>query len=298
VTDPEARARVTAEWGFEPPAEPGRTATELLAAFGDEVRAALVVGENPAVSKRERDWVARRLDALDALVVVEVAASETARHADVVLPAAAGVEKTGTFTNLDRRVQRTRPTVAPPDGVRPDVEILRDLGRRLCPGTGWFDYESVGDVFDEMTRVAPTHAGVSFADIGPEGRQWPFDEDGVLYRERFETASGRAAFGSVQPVVDPEATGGLRLVTGGRTSERGDDPGDRQLRIHPADARERGVDPDAPVVVASGDTTVTARASLDDGVRRGTAYLPAVVADPLMRREASTVTVEPRADPR
>lgn len=298
VADPEARARVAAEWGFEPPTRPGRTATELLAAFGGDIRAALVVGENPAVSKRERDWVARRLDALDALVVVEVAKSETTRHADVVLPAAAGVEKAGTVTNLDRRVQRTRPTVAPPDGVRPDVEILRDLGRRLCPGTGWFDYETVGDVFDEMTRVAPTHADVSFADLGSEGRQWPFDEDSVLYRERFETASSRAAFGSVQPVVDPEATEGLRLVTGGRTSERGDDPGDRRLRIHPSDARERGIDPGAPIVVASGDTAVTATANLDDGVRRGTAYLPASVADPLMRREASTVSVGPAPDAR
>ena len=298
VTNPEARARVAAEWGFEPPAWPGRTATELLGAFGTEVRAALVVGENPAVSKRERDWVARRLDALDTLVVVEVAASETTRHADVVLPAAAGVEKAGTVTNLDRRVQRTRPTVAPPDGVRPDAEILRDLGQRLCPGTGWFDYETVGDVFDEMSRVAPTHAGVSFADLGPEGRQWPFDKDGVLYRDRFATESGRAAFGAVGPVADPEVTEGLRLVTGGRTSERGDDPVDPHLRLHPADARERGVDPDAPVVVGGGNTTVTATASLDDGVRQGTAYLPASVADPLMRREASTVTVDPAPDAR
>lgn len=295
VTDSEARARVAAEWGFEPPTAPGRTATDLLAAFGSEVRAALVVGENPAVSKRERDWVRRRLNALDTLVVVDVAASETTEHADILLPAAAGVEKAGTYTNLERRVQRTRPTRAPPGDARPDFAILRDLGRRLFPETGWFDHETPAEAFDELTRVAPTHAGVSYADLGPEGRQWPFDEDGVLYRERFQTADGRAAFGSVQPVVAPERTDGLRLVTGGRASEFGEAPDDATLRLHPADASDRGVDPGARVAVRDGDTTVGATARLDDDVRRGTVYLPATVADPLTRRGATTVAVEPVA---
>lgn len=293
VGDPAARDRVAAEWGFEPPAEPGETATELLAGFGSEVRAALVVGENPAVSKRERDWVSRRLSALETLVVVDVAASETAGHADVLLPAAAGVEKAGTYTNLERRVQRTRPTAAPPGGARPDFAILRDLGRRLFPETGWFDHETPAEAFDEWTRVAPTHAGVSYAELGPAGRQWPFDEDGVLYRERFETADGRAAFGSVQPVVDPEAAAGLRLVTGGRTSEFQTDPAERVLRLHPADARERDVDPGARAVVTAGSATVEATARVDEDVRPGTVYLPARVADPLMRQRAATVTVEP-----
>jgi formate dehydrogenase major subunit len=293
VGDSAARERVAAEWGFEPPAEPGRTATELLAAFGDEVRAALVVGENPAVSKRERDWVRRRLGALETLVVVDVAASETAAHADVLFPAAAGVEKAGTYTNLERRVQRTHPTATPPGEARPDFTILRDLGRRVFPKTGWFDHEDVEDAFNEWTRVAPTHAGVSYPDLGPTGRQWPFDEDGVLYRERFETADGRATFGSVQPVVAPETTGGLRLVTGGRTSEFQADPTEQVLRLHPTDASERGVDPGARVVVGVGETTVAATARVDEDVRRGTVYLPATVADPLTRRGATTVAVDP-----
>jgi formate dehydrogenase major subunit len=293
VTDPAARERVAAEWGFEPPAAPGETATDLLAAFGDGVRAALVVGENPAVSKREREWVERRLSALETLVVVDVAASETTAHADVLLPAAAGVEKAGTYTNLDRRVQRTAPTATPPGAARPDFAILRDLGRRLFPETDWFDHEGVADAFDEWTRVAPTHAGGSYADLDPTGRQWPFDGDGVLYRDRFATADGRAAFGSVQPVVAPETAGGLRLVTGGRTSEAGGGPADATLGINPADADERGVDPGARVVVGAGDERVAATARVDERVRPGTVYLPAAAADPLMRQGATTVAVDP-----
>ncbi|ESP88777.1 molybdopterin oxidoreductase family protein [Candidatus Halobonum tyrrellensis] len=316
VTDPDARARVAAEWGVDPPAEPGLPADDLLAAFGDGVRGALVVGENPAVSKRDDAWLRRRLDALDTLVVVDVVDTETTRHADVVLPAAAGVEKAGTVTNLERRVQRLRPTADPPGDARPDFAVLRDLGRLLCEaGENLFDYASPGAVFDELARVAPTHAGVGYDGLDAGGRRWPFDsEGGTLYRESFETADGRAAFGSVQPTpafdpgapdsgaasgsadsessADGDSAGRLRLVTGGRTSGfHGETGADRTLRLHPADAADRGVDAGDPVVVSTAAAAVEAVADPDDGVRRGTAYLHAAVADPLVRTDGSTVAV-------
>jgi formate dehydrogenase major subunit len=293
VSDPAARARVAAEWGVDPPSIPGKTAAESLEAFGDEVRGALVVGENPAISKRDPDWLVDRLAALDTLVVVDLIPSETTRRADVVLPAAAGVEKAGTFTNLERRVQRARPASSPPGAARSDFRILRDLGARLV-GPDAFDAADVAAVFEEWTRVAPTHADVSYADVGPEGRQWPFDDGGRLYRETFDTPDGRAAFGTTQPVVDPAADGGLRLVTGGRTSGfYGDGAADRTLRIHPADADERGLDDGRDVVVTNGAATVEATLRRDDDVRRGTVYLPARVADPLLRCETSAVDVRP-----
>jgi formate dehydrogenase major subunit len=296
VTDPEARARIASEWGTAPPASPGRSAEELLAAFGDEVRGALVVGENPAISKRDRQWVRRRLDALDALVVLDLVSSETTRRADVVLPAAAGVEKAGTVTNLERRVQRSRPAAAPPGEARPDFAILRDLGGRLVERPGAFDYPDVGTVFDELTRVAPIYAGVSYADLDRDGAQWPFDGDGVLYRDAFDTPDGRAAFGTSRATAALSPGDRLSLVTTGRASERGDRGGDRRLRIHPADASERGIGPADAVVVSSGEATVETTAALDRRVREGTVALPAGVADPLLRRDATTVTVGPAAE--
>jgi formate dehydrogenase major subunit len=300
VTDAEARARVESVWRADLPATPGWTATELLGAFGDGVRGALVVGENPAVSKRERRWVRARLSALDVLVVVDVARNETTRHADVVLPAAAGVETAGTITNLERRIQRLRPTNAPPGRARPDVRILRDLGARVTDRPDEFEYDDVSAVFAELCRVAPTHAGLSYGAIGVDGVQWPREDDGVLYRERFATDDGRARFGTAQPIVGPDAGDGLRLVTGGRTTETtaGGDESDRTLRIDPTDAAARGIDDDATVVVSSGETVVRTTADLDDDVRRGTVYLPASVADSLVRRGVSTVTVEPLPESR
>lgn len=295
VTDVDARTRVATEWGKEPPSTLGRTATELLAAFGEDVRGALVVGENPAISKRERDWVERRLDALDILVVLDVAASETTRYADVVLPAAAGVEKSGTFTNLERRVQRLRPTTTPPGDARPDFTILRDLGTRLVDLPDAFDYARVSEVFDEWARVTPTHAGVSFGDLDVAGRQWPFNSGGTLYGKTFDTTDGLAAFGTAQPVPELESEDGLHLVTGGRMSEVYLDHPQKHpvLRMHPADASERGIDSGEAVLVSNGDSTVETQASLDDDVRQGTVYLPAHVADPFLRGAESTVSLVP-----
>jgi formate dehydrogenase major subunit len=298
VTDAGARSRVAAEWGVEPPPDPGGTASELLADFGDGVRCALVVGENPAVSKRDRDWIRQQLRALETLVVVDLAPSATTRHADVVLPATAGVETAGTVTNLERRVQRLRPTASPPAEARPEFDILAGLGGRLFPD-GHFDYPDVAAVFDELTRVAPTHADLSYAALDAGGRQWPADGDGTLYRERFETPDGRAAFGSVQQPPDPPAADGLDLVVGGRASEFADaDPDDRALRIHPEDAGERGVGEDDTVAVSDDGGTVAATARLDDRVRRGTVYLPASVADPFQRRGSATVDIEAVSEPK
>jgi len=304
VTDPAARGRVATEWGIEPPETPGKNASELLAAFGGEIRGAVIVGENPAISKRESAWIRRRLDGLDLLVVCDISPSETSRHADVVLPVAAGLEKAGTFTNLDRRVQRSRPTREPPATVRSDFAVLCELGRRLC-GPDPFADADVGEVFDELSHVAPTHEGITYDELGADGCQWPVDTDGPLYTETFETADGLAAFGTAQAAItaragggDSEAEGRLRLVTGGRASEFAVDhaDSDQPLRMHPADARDRGIEPTDAVVVSNGPATLETGVEITDRIRQGTVYLAAETADPLLRSGASTVVIRPTSD--
>ncbi|WP_435066589.1 molybdopterin oxidoreductase family protein [Haloplanus sp. C73] len=283
---------VAAEWGADPPNSPGQTATELLASFGTEIRGALVVGENPAISKRDTDWVRRRLDALDTLVVVDIAASQTTQHADVVLAAASGVEKAGTVTNLDRRVQRVRPIRAPPAEARPDCRILRDVGRRLVSDEQ-FGYSDVSAVFDELSRVVPAYRGVDFDSLAEGGQRWPFEGDDVLYREAFDTPDGRAAFGTARAVFEPREHEGLHLVAGGRTSEfYGEEATGRTVRLHPADAAERGIEAAESIVVSNGEASIVATAAPDDTLRRGTAYAHASVADPLLRCGSAVVTVE------
>jgi len=278
VTDRATRERVADVWGVDVPETPGLNEKEALAAFGESIHGALVVGENPAISKRDAEWTAARLDALDTLVVVDVYETETTAHADVVLPAAVGVEKTGTVTNLDRRVQALAAVADPPGDARPDFETLCALGRRLV-GDG-FDYDGPREAFAELRAVSPIHADVTV------GERWGDD-----YRERFATPDGRAAFAPVETDVEVDAEG-LALVVGSRAGGFGaaDATADELLHLNPADADALDlVDGDAVVVHGDGASVETVL-TVEDGLRRGVAYLHADVADPLVR--AGTASVE------
>lgn len=295
VTATRARERLSEVWGVTPPTEPGKNAREMLAASGEDVHAAIAVGENPAISKFDPEWTDDRLDALDQLVVLDPFLSETASNADVVLPAAAGIEKRGTVTNLERRVQRLSPTKTPPGSARTDFEILRDLGGRLLPDADAFAGETVADAFDELTRVAPTYRGLSFTELGSSGRQWPADAGSTLYRDAFETDDGRAVFSGGRSRGAVDSVSGLSLVTGGRVGESQGTTSEAEcvLRIHPEDARERDIEGGDRVAIANEQQTIEATVELDDDVRSGTVYLPARAADPLLRRGSSAVTVTP-----
>jgi formate dehydrogenase major subunit len=114
LDDPAARDRIEREWGVEPPTEPGRDELELVRAFGEDVAAAWVFGENPAITRLDEEAVHRGMEALDCLVVQDTVPTETVERADVVLPASAWAEKEGTVTSMDRMIQRVRADRTPP----------------------------------------------------------------------------------------------------------------------------------------------------------------------------------------
>jgi predicted molibdopterin-dependent oxidoreductase YjgC len=296
VTDPQARARVAEEWGVEPPGEPGGTATALLASFGEEIHAAVVVGENPAVSKRDRGWVQERLAALDTLVVVELRESATTAHADVVLPAGAGVEKAGTLTNLDRRIQRLHPLRPNPGRARPDLRILSDVARRLPSADAGFEADSPAAVFAEFARIAPSHTGIRYEELEAGGRRWPADAGPVLYTGQFDTPDGLARFVTPERPSRPPADEGLSLVVGGRAGGVGSSEDGRAVRMHPGDASDRDVTDGDPVTVTDDRHSVAGVADVDTAVRPGTVFLHADPADPFVRAGTTTVRVAPRTD--
>ncbi|WP_435076742.1 molybdopterin oxidoreductase family protein [Halococcus sp. AFM35] len=293
VTERAAREQVADVWGIEPPSEPGPTELDLVRAFGREIRGAFVLGENPAVTKLDRQTVARGLDTLDFLLVQDVTSTETTAHADVVLPAGIWSEKSGTVTNLDRQVQRMRALESPPGAARGDFEILCALGERLA-GDG-FEYDSPEEVFAELTAVNPQYAGMNYEAIGTESQRWPFPDGAnegtdVLHRGEFMTGERRAPFVPI-PTAEPadEGTGELVLLTGSRsgdvaTTTMGSEVGtaDDTLAIHPTDADARGVADGERVVVESADGHIEVIAQRSRSVRQGTVFVHAGVADPLL----------------
>ncbi|HWP65684.1 MAG TPA: formate dehydrogenase subunit alpha [Candidatus Limnocylindria bacterium] len=291
VSDPAVRARFAAAWRSGAlPDRPGLTSLAMQHAARDgRLRCLFVLGEDPVVTDPSQHDVARAFDALDDLVVVELFLTETAKRASLVLPAAAWGEKEGTFTSTERRVQRVRRAVAPPGAARADWEILDAIAQRLGRPMGW---TSARDVFDEMARLTPIYAGMSYERLERGGLQWPCpnpEHPGtpVLYVERCTRGRGRLVpVGDTLPAELPDDAYPLQLTTfrlhhqygcGSMTRrvpllERENPPG--LLWINPLDAGARRIAPGAPVRVRSRRGEVTTRAMVSTTVPPGVVAMP------------------------
>ncbi|HWL97382.1 MAG TPA: formate dehydrogenase subunit alpha [Nocardioidaceae bacterium] len=188
----EARVRFEQAWGTELNPDNGLTVTEVIKSILDEgVRGMYMLGENPFLSDPNINKVRKALSKLDFLVVQDIFLTETAEFADVILPASSYLEKDGTYTNTDRRVQRGRKAFDPPGEARVDWEIVQELAQRL--GLDW-GYQSAEEVFDEMVPLMPDYANLNYGNLGSSGKLYPNSDpehtDGtvVLFDERFNTA--------------------------------------------------------------------------------------------------------------
>ena len=165
VADQDARAALGAAWGATLASEPGQTYEEML---GSGVKALYVLGADPA--RHLADAQLTHLDGFEFLVVQDMFLTETARRADVVLPAVAYTEKDGTFTNTERRIQRVRQAMQPLPGAKADWEILLGVARAL--GLAW-RYLTPAEILSEIGRAVPLYAGVSRRALGETGACWP-----------------------------------------------------------------------------------------------------------------------------
>ncbi|WP_046469243.1 formate dehydrogenase subunit alpha [Allosalinactinospora lopnorensis] len=194
--DEKARVLFEEAWGTELNPEKGLTVTEIIKSILDGgVRGMYMLGENPFLSDPNINKVRKALSQLDFLVVQDIFLTETAEFADVILPASSYLEKDGTYTNTDRRVQRGRKVFDPPGDARVDWEIVQEIAQRL--GLDW-NYRSPQEVFDEMVPLMPDYANLSYDNLGSEGKLYPNPDpehtDGtvVLFDDRFNTADGLA----------------------------------------------------------------------------------------------------------
>jgi assimilatory nitrate reductase catalytic subunit len=300
LTDPAARRHVASVWRVDADAipGPGKSAFEILDALGTSIRALLVVGFNPVVSAPDAGRVIARLRALDTLVVSDFFLSETAALADVVLPAAQWAEEDGTMTNLEGRVVRRRRALAPPIGVRTDIEILAGLAAALGKG-GWFSYGSTRELFDELRRASrggpADYSGITYERIDAEdGVFWPcpaIDHPGTprLFESSFPTASGRAMFHATPFEAPPDPRDDefpLHLTTGrvlaqyqsGNQTDRIAELHDRApepiAELHPAAASRAGVMEGDRVMLRTRRGSAVFKARLVRSMREDTVFVP------------------------
>ncbi|WP_369226938.1 formate dehydrogenase subunit alpha [Streptomyces sp. R39] len=281
VTDPGARSRAEAVWGVRIPDRPGLRIPDMFAAArAGDLRALWVIGEDVCTTDPDSNRVTEALRACPLVVCNELFLSETARHADVVLPAASWLEKEGTFVNFDRRFQRVRPAVPPPGEAWSDFDIIRALAAAMEADLGC---PHPADALAECGRIAPVFAGLSHERLDREGAvPWPCPHPGrpgldKLYEERFATPDGRAHLSAapyLPPGEQPDDDYPLLLVTGrrwahynsGSMTRRGGnltlDPVDH-LDLHPDDAARYNVRNGAQLTVESrhGQARLIARVS-------------------------------------
>jgi formate dehydrogenase major subunit len=195
VQDQEIHDQMAQFWGSELDPKNGLTVVEIVNAIHDnEIKAMYIMGENPAMSDPDQTHARQALAMLEHLVVQDIFMTETAWHADVILPASAHAEKTGTFTNTNRQVQLARQVVPPPGEARQDWWLIQELAKRL--GLSW-NYSHPKDVFAEMKQVMPSLDNITWERLEREDAvTYPCDDPGqpgneIIFGEGFPTASGR-----------------------------------------------------------------------------------------------------------
>jgi formate dehydrogenase major subunit len=183
-------------WGQALDPKRGLTVVEIMNAIhAGEIHGMYVEGENPAMSDPDLNHARGALAKLDHLVVQDLFLTETAFHADVVLPASAFAEKSGTFTNTDRRVQLSRPVIKPPGDARQDLWIIQEIAKRL--GLDW-TYAGPAEVFTEMAKTMPSMNNITWERLEREGAvTYPVDGpdqpgNEIIFSQGFPTDSGRA----------------------------------------------------------------------------------------------------------
>ncbi len=315
VENDEIRAKFEKAWGAKLDPKRGWHLSDMFRAMerGD-LTALYVLGENPADSEADRHRTLKLLKGLDFMVVQDLFYTNTAALADVVLPAAAGwCESEGTVTSSERRVQRVRSAVPPPEGTRDDLAILFDLARRF--GRDWGE-PAPERIWNELRQLSPMHGGMTYARLEKMGGiQWPcYDEShpgelflhGRLWAEPL--VGPRAPFSAVEfePPVDVlNADYPIRLTTGRRLDSFNTgvqtslyaSPLRKQeaLELSPEDGRRYNLHEGEKVRVSSRRGSVIAPVRFDPGLRQGLAFLTLHSHDQVATNDLTIDAVDPKS---
>ena len=311
VEDPDTRRRFEDAWGRALDPNRGLTVVEIMDAVHEgAVRGMYVMGENPAMSDPDQSHAREALAKLEHLVVQDIFLTETAWHADVVLPASAHAEKLGTYTNTNRQVQIGRPVLPLPGEARQDLEIIVDIANRL--DLGW-QYSGPEQVYGEMASLMPSLANIPWERIEREDAvTYPCkaaDRPGeaIIFEDGFPREGGRGLLvpaDLVPPDEMPDEEFPLVLTTGrllehwhtGAMTRRAEvletiEP-EPIAGLNPRELRSRGLEPGDPVTVRTrrGAVSLTARADFE--------VPPGMVFVPFCFGEApANVLTNPQLDP-
>src|SRR5882757_2551792 len=292
VDDPEVRARFEAGWRVKLPSNKGLDNKEMIDAIhSGTLKAMYLFGEEISLVDSNKNFVEEALGKLEFFVAQDIFFSDTCRFADVILPASPSLEKEGTFTSTERRIQRLYEVFEPLQGSRPDWRIIQDVANRL--GASW-NYQHPSEIYHEMVSLTPLFAGATYERLeGYKTLQWPVADDGtdepLLYTKAFHFPDGKARLFPVaysETTDQPNEEFDLHLNNGrllehfheGNLTYRSDGirkkTPDTFVEVSPALATERGIQNGTWVQLVSRYGRVKVRAVVTDRVQGKELYMP------------------------
>jgi formate dehydrogenase major subunit len=311
VADDGIRARYEALWNAKLDPKRGLTVVEIMdAVHADIVKGMYIMGENPAMSDPDLTHAREALAKLEHLVVQDIFLTETARYADVVLPASAWPEKDGTVSNTNRQVQLGRKALKLPGEAREDWAIIQDIGQRL--GLPW-NYAHPRDIFAEMGKAMPSLANITWERLQRESSvTYPCDGpdvpgNDIVFGEGFPTKTGRAKFvpaAIINPAEEPDAAYPMVLTTGRqlehwhtgamtrRASVLDELEPDAHVSMAPADLRKFDIAPGGMVRVSTRRGTIELAVRADGAIPPGMIFIPFCYAE-----AAANILTNPQLDP-
>jgi formate dehydrogenase alpha subunit len=289
VASEDARKKFEAAWGVNLSPKPGLTLMEMMAAAGSgAIKAIYVMGENPLLSDPDLQHVKKELQKLDLMIVQDIFLTETAQLADVVLPVTSFAEKEGTFSNTERRVQRVRKALEPPGEAKTDWEVICAISNKI----GYpMNYSSAQEIFEEVVKVTPSYAGISYERLEKQGIQWPCptpDHPGTKFLHKDKFSRGLGLFTAIEfipPSELPDKEYPFLLSTGrvlyhyhtGTMTTRAQGLSERYpeslVEVNPVDADKLGIAEGQTVKVTSRRGAVEAKASITKKSAPGTIFM-------------------------
>jgi formate dehydrogenase major subunit len=311
VTDEAIRTKFADIWGDDDiPDKPGLTVVEMIDAIHEgEIKGMYILGENPAMSDPDVVHARQALAKLNHLVVQDIFVTETANYADVILPASAWPEKTGTVTNTNRQVQMGRPAVPPPGLAKEDWWITTELAKRL--GLSW-TYDHPRQVFDEMKLSMNSFDNITWERLEKCAVTYPSlspDDPGqaIVFGDGFPREDGRARFTPAQvtpPAETPDDEFPMIMITGrqlehwhtGSMTRRSSvldwaEP-EANASLHPKTLRRLGIEAGESIGIETRRGAIEIMARADRSVAEDIVFVPFAYVE-----AAANVLTNPQLDP-
>jgi formate dehydrogenase major subunit len=285
VTNEEVNKKYNEFYGVDVPKEIGYKIPEMFeAALEGKLKALWVIGEDIVQTDPNTQKVIRAMEATDLVIVQELFMTETAKYADVILPGASFLEKSGTFTNGERRVQAVRQVVKPVVGAKPDGQIIVDIMNKM--GYAQPDYTPDG-MLEEISQIVPFFAGITWDRLGKNGLQWPVAKDGtdtqILHKTDFKRGKGYFEFNAWEETMELQShakdypyilTTNRELEhynCGAMTRRTANEQilSDDYLMINPEDAKENLINEGDFICLESPRGKVDVKARITDEVKKG-----------------------------